>query len=176
MFSQNPARSIQDRPDENAVSPIDDIWDRATPDDSFGSDTEDSDEEGEDLAARDTPFGDREGQEGDSQTTRDEGINAELFCAAQKGRNRMNKSVKAALNKFLSAQRKAFVEFCVQHDVRLASAERYANTQKRRRGSGTWQLWRRSRMRRAALLEKFGEETLKSIGQKDMDEASRELY
>ncbi|OWZ60630.1 hypothetical protein AYX15_07061 [Cryptococcus neoformans] len=46
MFSQNPARSIQDRPDENAVSPIDDIWDRATPDDSFGSDTEDSDEEG----------------------------------------------------------------------------------------------------------------------------------
>ncbi|OXC62222.1 hypothetical protein AYX13_06994 [Cryptococcus neoformans] len=54
MFSQNPARSIQDRPDENAVSPIDDIWDKATPDDSFGSDTEDSDEEGEDLAARDT--------------------------------------------------------------------------------------------------------------------------
>ncbi|UOH83670.1 hypothetical protein LQV05_006404 [Cryptococcus neoformans] len=176
MFSQNPARSIQDRPDENAVSPIDDIWDRATPDDSFGSDTEDSDEEGEDLAARDTPFGDREGQEGDSQTTRDEGINAELFCAAQKGRSRMNKSIKAALNKFLSAQRKAFVEFCVQHDVRLASAERYANTQKHRRESGTWQLWRRSRMRRAALLEKFGEETLKSISQKDIDEASRELY
>ncbi|OXM75823.1 hypothetical protein C364_06372 [Cryptococcus neoformans Bt63] len=122
MFSQNPARSIQDRPDENAVSPIDDIWDRATPDDSFGSDTEDSDE---DLAARDTPFGDREGQEGDSQTTRDEGINAELFCAAQKGRSRMNKSAKAALNKVLSAQRKALVEFCVQHDVRLASAERF---------------------------------------------------
>ncbi|OWZ29496.1 hypothetical protein C356_06184 [Cryptococcus neoformans c45] len=108
MFSQNPARSIQDRPDENAVSPIDDIWDRATPDDSFGSDTEDSDEEGEDLAARDTPFGDREGQEGDSQTTRDEGINAELFCAAQKGRSRMNKSVKAALNKFFECAEESF--------------------------------------------------------------------
>ncbi|OWZ28477.1 hypothetical protein C356_06449, partial [Cryptococcus neoformans c45] len=116
MFSQNPARSIQDRPDENAVSPIDDIWDRATPDDSFGSDTEDSDEEGEDLAARDTPFGDREGQEGDSQTTRDEGINAELFCAAQKGRSRMNKSVKAALNKFFD------LEFSEAHNQPLSSS------------------------------------------------------
>ncbi|OWT35698.1 hypothetical protein C362_06715 [Cryptococcus neoformans Bt1] len=163
MFSQDPARSIQDRPDENAVSPIDDIWDRATPDDSFGSDTEDSGEEGEDLAARDTPFGDREGQEGDRQTTRDEGINAELFCAAQKGRCRMNKSVKAALNK-------------VAEESFGGVLQRYATTQKHRRDNGTWQLWRRSRMRRAALLEKFGEETLKSISQKDMDEASRELY
>lgn len=130
MSSQNPARSIQDRPGDNAVFPTDDIWDRATPDDSFSSETGDSeDEEGEDLPARDTPFGDRERQGGDSQTTRDEGINAELFCAAQKGRCRMNKSVKTALNKFLSAQRKALMEFCVQHDVRLATAERYANSQ-----------------------------------------------
>ncbi|AAW41329.2 hypothetical protein CNA02120 [Cryptococcus deneoformans JEC21] len=176
MSSQNPARSIQDRPGDNAVFPTDDIWDRATPDDSFSSKTGDSeDEEGEDLPARDTPFGDRERQGGDSQTTRDEGINAELFCAAQKGRCRMNKSVKTALNKFLSAQRKALMEFCVQHDVRLATAERYANSQNHRRESGTWQLWRRSRMRRTALLEKFGEEILKNVSRKEMDEASREL-